>query len=279
MIPNYRAVNCCSSKTKKKQDSWKGVLFSFLPHYMIIFQTLPPVSASNSRLQRQKKTARPVVASGACEAPRCKNPPRWSYYSHPCPTTLAIHELECRFRVFRFLKNPRNLNKSKRVEKNAAFSQTKKKCSLCIFQQTRPKSYSFSFWRTSTFHPEKIHVSHGQQDQLCQQKCSVPCSGPPLPNDLPENPRNRGFLGEVTRAGRGTDRGTVELWNRGTWVTLAFAPSWLNWEPPPGGVERVWPRKGVESWGSWCFNGNWERGGFSTQPTNLHRFKTQDPPW
>lgn len=31
---------------------------------------------------------------------------------------------------------------------------------------------------------------------------------------------------------------TVELW-----VTLAFAPSWLNWEPPLGGVERVWPRK------------------------------------
>ena len=65
---------------------------------------------------------------------------------------------------------------------------------------------------------------------------------------------------------------TVELW-----VTLAFAPSWLNWEPPLGGVERVWPRKflDVESWGSWCFNGNWELGGFSTQPRfNLHRFKT-----
>lgn len=123
------------------------------------------------------------------------------------------------------------------------------------------------FWRTSTLHPEKIHVSHGQQDQLCQQKCSVPCSGPPLPNDLPENPRNRGLKWGKSQGLQGVP--TVELWNRGTWVTLAFAPSWLNWEPPPGGVERVWPRKGVESWGSWCFNGNWELGGFSTQPTNL----------
>lgn len=82
------------------------------------------------------------------------------------------------------------------------------------------------FWRTSTLHPEKIHVSHGQQDQLCQQKCSVPCSGPPLPNDLPENPRNRGLKWGKSQGLQGVP--TVELWNWGTVEPESPSPSPLR---------------------------------------------------
>lgn len=200
---------------------------------MIIFQTLPPVVR---HFPGSSENSSPVVASGACEAPRCKNRPRWSYYSHPCPTTLAIHGLECS-RCLSFLKESSYLNKSSGLK--MLFFSNKEKMQLVYLPTNSSKVIQFLF--EEPLHPEKNtwHVSHGQQDPLCQQKCSVPRSGPPLPNDLPENPRNRAFCWGSHKGGKG-----YLPWN---WVTLAFAPSWLNWEPPPAGVERVWPL-GVESW-------------------------------
>ena len=77
------------------------------------------------------------------------------------------------------------------------------------------------------------------------------------------------FWGEVTRAGRGTYRGTVSHPRLRPFVVELGATTGRSRKSLASEI------LDVESWGSWCFNGNWELGGFSTQPRfNLHRFKT-----
>ncbi len=179
MIPNSLAANCCILKQKHRLER----CLNFFSQYMIILQTVR-VCAISFRFPSSVANSSPVVASGACEAPRCKNRPRWSYYSHPCPTTLAA--CHCRLFKGRFMDwNAPGvkflsfllLKKSSKGLQMPFFSNKEKKCRWCIFQQTHPKSSSFSFWRTLQLYiPKKTAAfSHGfPQGQLCQQRFQCP---------------------------------------------------------------------------------------------------------
>ena len=89
--------------------------------------------------------------------------------------------------------------------KKCRFFSNREKMQLVYRPTNSSKVIQFLFLKNLylLYIPKKIHVSHGQQDQLCPQNCSVPGSGPPLPNDLPENPRNRGFLGGSHKGWKG----------------------------------------------------------------------------